>query len=142
VLKQARGEYFIWASDDDLWDTRFLKDCLHVFENDPELVMVFAGMIDIDKNGNKIKDIDPKGYMPLSRNLYERLKEHMLFYMDEGKLQLLFGLWKKSVLPNEPLFGYRPERREYYWGFDNYFVLRKDHSDLLINSDFSVGREF
>lgn len=126
IAQQARGEYFIWASDDDLWDKRFLEDCLTVFRTHPETVLVFADMVDIDKDGKEMGRIDPQQYMPLTPGLYERLKQHMMLYMDDGKLQLIFGLWKRSAVLRDPLFGpnVRDDRYPYYWGFDNYLVFR------------------
>jgi glycosyltransferase involved in cell wall biosynthesis len=124
---RARGKYFIWASDDDLWDKRFLEDCLGVFEKDPELIMVFADMVDVDRSGNVLKHLDPAKYMPLARDLYARLKEFILFYLTEdGKVQLIYGLWKKEAVLNEPMFGYREkdDRFPFYMGFDSFFTLR------------------
>ncbi len=126
IVQQSRGEYFIWASDDDLWDRQFLEDCLAAFRARPELSLVFADMVDIDKDGREFKHIDPRDYMPTANELYERLKQHMLLYMDDGKLQLIFGLWRRNAVLREPLFGphERDDRYPYYWGFDNYLVFR------------------
>jgi glycosyltransferase involved in cell wall biosynthesis len=126
ILKQARGDYFIWASDDDLWDPRFLEDCLAVFRKRPECSLVFADMVDIDKDGREFKRIPPGQYLPSAEGFYDRLKQHLLFYMDDGKLQLIFGLWRRAAVVREPLFGpnERDDRYPYYWGFDNYLVLR------------------
>jgi glycosyltransferase involved in cell wall biosynthesis len=124
ILNQARGKYFIWASDDDLWDKRFLEDCMSVHEANPDLIMVFADMVDIDKGGKTFRKYDATKYLPLEKDTYERLKRHMLMYFDDGKLQLIFGLWKREAILDDPLFGYLPDKREYYWGFDNYFVFR------------------
>jgi len=127
VFQQARGKYFIWASDDDLWDKLFLEDCIKVFNKDPELIMVFADMVDIDKERNVMRHLDPLRYMPLKRGLYARLKEYILFHLTEdGKIQLIFGLWKREAVLSEPLFGYRErdDRFPYYMGFDSLFILR------------------
>lgn len=124
ILSQARGTYFIWASDDDLWDKRFLEDCMKMYGEHPEYALVFADMVDIDKDGKEFKHLDPAKYVPSAADLYERLKQHMLFYFDDGKLQLIFGLWKREAVLRDPLFGYEPDKREYYWGFDNFLVFR------------------
>jgi len=31
VLNQSKGEYFMWAAHDDVWDSRFLETMVHVF---------------------------------------------------------------------------------------------------------------
>lgn len=127
VLSQARGKYVNWAADDDLYDKRFLEDCLELFEKDPQLIMVFTDMVDIDKNGRQFSRFDPAKYVPLARDTYERLKEFILFYHDDGKVWLYCGLWKREViLDDDPLFGLRAkdDYPPYYWGFDIYFVFR------------------
>ena len=125
VLQEAKGKYFIWATDDDLWDKRLLEDCVNVFQQNPKLVMVFPHMVDIDKDGKNIKYFNPAKYIPLSESLYERLKNFMLFYIGDGKNQLLLGLWERKAILNDPLFGLlvKNDHPPYYWGFDNYFIF-------------------
>lgn len=126
VLSQARGTYFVWASDDDIWDERFLEDCIAKYREDPELAMVFAGMVDVDRSRAVIKQLDPAKYFPFSRDLYERLKAYILFYFEDGKNQLLYGLWKREKILADPLFGYREkdDQPPFYWGFSNFFIFR------------------
>lgn len=126
VLQEARGEYFIWATDDDLWHERLLEDCVNVFRQRPELVMVFPHMVDIDKNGREIRHLHPAKYIPLEENLYKRLKAFFLFRFGDGKNQLFLGLWKREVILHDPLFGPRAKDDHFpcYWGFDNYFIFR------------------
>src|SRR5437879_5289624 len=41
VLQLARGQYFMWAAYDDLWDPDFLTRCLAVLETDPSAVLAY-----------------------------------------------------------------------------------------------------
>jgi glycosyltransferase involved in cell wall biosynthesis len=126
VLGEAKGTYFIWASDDDVWDERFLADCVEAYRQDPALTMVFAGMVDVDRSRAVIKELDPAKYMPLAKDLYGRLKAYILFYFEDGKNQLLYGLWRREDILNDPLFGYREkdDHPPFYWGFSNFFIFR------------------
>ena len=40
VLSQARGEYFMWLSDDDWLDSTYVSNCATILEGDPEHVLV------------------------------------------------------------------------------------------------------
>jgi len=42
VLKLARGEFFMWASDDDLWEPGFVSTLASVLQADPSLVLAAA----------------------------------------------------------------------------------------------------
>ena len=43
VLKQASGEFFMWAADDDEWDPDFVRQCVDAFDSD-RLVSVMPHM--------------------------------------------------------------------------------------------------
>lgn len=38
VLKQARGEYFVWAGSDDIWNSNFLEKNVNILESNKTLV--------------------------------------------------------------------------------------------------------
>ncbi|HUI06157.1 MAG TPA: glycosyltransferase family 2 protein [Verrucomicrobiae bacterium] len=52
----ARGEYFHWASYDDLWLPECLERCVEVLDRDPSVVLCHTLVRIIDENGVAIKD--------------------------------------------------------------------------------------
>jgi glycosyltransferase involved in cell wall biosynthesis len=42
VLKLARGKYFMWAADDDLWESSFLSCLVDAFNKNPNTVLSFC----------------------------------------------------------------------------------------------------
>lgn len=38
VLSMARGEYFLWAADDDAWEPNFVEKCLHALADHPTAI--------------------------------------------------------------------------------------------------------
>jgi glycosyltransferase involved in cell wall biosynthesis len=52
LVEQAKTEYFMWASDDDYWDPKFIEKNLEVLELHPEIV---ASISDIKLVGKNIK---------------------------------------------------------------------------------------
>lgn len=45
VLQQATGEYFMWAADDDWWDTRFVEAAVAVLEADCNAVACWSDVL-------------------------------------------------------------------------------------------------
>jgi glycosyltransferase involved in cell wall biosynthesis len=52
VIELARGEYFTWASHDDLWHPQFVERCVAALDRDPTVVFARANAIDIDEEGD------------------------------------------------------------------------------------------
>lgn len=116
VRAQAKGAYFMWAADDDKWAHDFLERCIAVFRKNPELAMVASGFEEFDDRGRKMS-YDPARYFPSERGLYERLRQFILFYNDDGKANLLYGLWNCDKVKGNAL-------GKLYWGIDINFVFR------------------
>lgn len=54
VVQQARGRYFKWAGDDDLYEPDFLRLCVEALETHPEAVLAHARDGIIDENGELV----------------------------------------------------------------------------------------
>lgn len=54
VFELARGEYFKWAAHDDVCAPGFIEQCVRTLEEQPDVVLAFPQMIDIDENGDPI----------------------------------------------------------------------------------------
>ncbi len=117
LLQQAKGEYFMWASDDDVWGSRFIEECVEKFNADKEIIMVFSNFANIDENGNIIKNYIPQKFFAFEKDIYRRLKKYLLFYVSEGKANLIHGLWVRKELVQVPIFGFS-------WGTDINFIFR------------------
>jgi glycosyltransferase involved in cell wall biosynthesis len=90
-LENARGEYFMWASHDDVWEPTFLEKMVNLLNADSTAVIAFCQFDNIDKCGNQTKT-----YLNLDRlcrdNVFERMR---IFIREEeyhGKPNLLHGL--------------------------------------------------
>lgn len=59
-LKIAKGDYFMWAADDDLWDEEFISSCMIAHLSNTSISIVLTACNYIDKN-NKVSghfDVD------------------------------------------------------------------------------------
>ena len=55
VTEQARGKYFKWAADDDLYEPELLRRCVEALEAHPEVVLAHAGDAIIDEQGAVVR---------------------------------------------------------------------------------------
>lgn len=54
LLGLARGEYFMWAADHDLWDARYVSCCVAALAADPEAVLAYSRTMLIDRDGRNL----------------------------------------------------------------------------------------
>jgi hypothetical protein len=58
ALGQARGPYFMWAADHDLWDRAFISRCVAALEANAEAVLAYPQSMLIDEDGNELHEMD------------------------------------------------------------------------------------
>jgi glycosyltransferase involved in cell wall biosynthesis len=58
ALGLARGPYFMWAADHDLWDPALISRCVAALEADPAAVLAYPQSLLIDENGAVIEEMD------------------------------------------------------------------------------------
>jgi hypothetical protein len=58
VLRLARGKYFMWAADHDLWDASYLSRCVAALEEDKGAVLAYARSALIDTEGRVVPEMD------------------------------------------------------------------------------------
>jgi glycosyltransferase involved in cell wall biosynthesis len=105
VFTKARGEYFKWASHDDVCAPKFVERCVEALDRDPAAVLAFPQMVDIDAEG---KPLPPPIRSKFSRA--ERAasgKPHIRFrnlIRTDSLCEEVFGLIRTDVLRKTPLF--------------------------------------
>lgn len=58
TLGQARGPYFMWAADHDMWDPTFISSCVAALETRPDAVLAYPQSLLIDEDGSTIEEMD------------------------------------------------------------------------------------
>jgi glycosyltransferase involved in cell wall biosynthesis len=130
VLEKATGEYFMWASDDDEWDPRFVQVCVDKLNTNPRYGLVFT-RYDITSPYDKKK-------VNLNHNRYLRTKHRKAVFLllDEcltHKANMSFGVWRREtinrVMQRAISCGLSEEHMGY--GFDQAFLLLTlDETDI------------
>jgi polysaccharide pyruvyl transferase WcaK-like protein/glycosyltransferase involved in cell wall biosynthesis len=133
VIEQARGEFFKWASDDDLYAPDLLRRCIEALDSRPEISLAHAWTAFIDDAGKIINPID----YALTTDVPDAVTRfRSVLYADGG--DDIYGVIRMSVLRQVAPFG------SYHWSdrtfvaelalhgpFDNvpdFLYLRRDHA--------------
>lgn len=66
-FKEAKGKYFTWSSDDNLYHKDAIKKMIDVLDNDKKIGLVYADYTHIDYNGNEGSRIyqESPEYLPI-----------------------------------------------------------------------------
>lgn len=102
VLSLARGEYFKWAADDDLYEPEFLELCVKELDQHPEAVLAYTQTVDIDSQDAFIVD------RPLNLDLSDGApSQRFSTYLAAPNACLpIFGVHRKSALAATDLLGH------------------------------------
>jgi glycosyltransferase involved in cell wall biosynthesis len=100
VLEQAQAQYFMWAAADDQWEPNYIASLVHGLEHDSDAVIAFSGYDVIFVNRNEAEVTTINGYMEdiPSKNLFDRLRNFILYPDKLGKVNMFYGLMRRDVL--------------------------------------------
>ena len=93
VLEQARGDYFMWASHDDIFAPTYIFECLNVFKNNSDCVSVCSNFNVIDLISNKITEKNS----PISRSSPSIFTRAIISVMDMHP-NMIYGLHKTEII--------------------------------------------
>jgi glycosyltransferase involved in cell wall biosynthesis len=100
VVTQARGEFFKWVSDDDLYAPDLLQRCMDALDTHPQIVLAHAWTAFIDQTGQITIAID----YPLTTNVADPVERfRSLLYTHGG--DDFYGIIRMSVLREIKPFG-------------------------------------
>ncbi len=92
-LVAGRSDFFMWASDDDLWDRGYIEWLLPPLLDKEDVVLSFSQYDDIDQEGKVIdelyRDIYPRG-----RTTYGRINS----LIRSGMYSAIYGLMKTRAI--------------------------------------------
>ncbi len=119
VLTEARGEFFMWAAHDDIWEPSFISSTLQLFKKNPDAAIAFSLFNNVDIYDNEIKKYQI-GELT-SKDLFERLLCFMSMAENKGKANIIYGLLKrKNVLA---ISGFHTGKKP-LWGADMLTVFK------------------
>ena len=125
VLDSARGDYFMWASHDDLWEKDFLKVCVENIKN-KKVDVATTVVADIDSYGRNLRELTELTKFSGKPSI-KQVARYVLQPEILGKCNLMYSVFRTSVI--KKVLEIYPQRKE--WGSDYHF-------SLTIISHFSV----
>ncbi len=102
VIELSSGEFFMLASDHDLWDKSFISKCVNVLTENPSIVLCFSKTYLIDSNGQILKIIDDER---LDTRQIDKtsLRFHKILW-EMTLCNIIYGIIKKEALKKTRLF--------------------------------------
>lgn len=97
----TEGEYFKWASHDDILEPTFIEKCLTVLENDKNVVLAYSKARKIDAAGKVIGNYDYDMRMDHNDPIF-RFKD--LILVNHFCISA-FGIYRREILKKTPLIG-------------------------------------
>ena len=94
----ATEEFFMWASDDDLWDPDFMKSNLQHLNTSPDAQMSFCAVDMINTKGSVVRELQEFSRISSTGN---RTGDIWAFLDDPeimGKANLIYGLFRTKSL--------------------------------------------
>lgn len=106
VFELASGEYFKWASHDDLCAPDYLERCVEALCRDPAVVLCYTRAQAIDEHGGLLLDFDAKPRLGSGR---ARARFFEAVCVDHPRItivpSIIFGLMRADTLGKTPLIG-------------------------------------
>jgi glycosyltransferase involved in cell wall biosynthesis len=105
TFELSRGEYFKWASHDDVLAHEYLHKCVSVLDKDPSIVLCHSRTARINERGELVGNYDHKMRID-SPNMSERFRD--LISIKYNPCWPIFGVMRSNILARTPLHGNYP----------------------------------
>ncbi|MFM7886227.1 MAG: glycosyltransferase family 2 protein, partial [Pseudanabaena sp.] len=119
LLKQAIGEYFMWAADDDEWEPEFIQICLEEFEQYTKLVV--PKMQVLYRGSNQTRNI----LLPNISKQNSR-SENIYLFLEKMTPSMFYGLHHRESLVNN--------YEDMNFDFSDCYMITK----ILLNGEIKV----
>ena len=95
LVEKAHGDFFMWAADDDWWDSDFIERCLVGLQSHKGCVAAFANCYNVDEQGKLVRSFPN---LPLGERTFKSLFSFCLQHESKGKSNPIYSLFKMQVL--------------------------------------------
>lgn len=96
VLARARGDYFMWAGDDDTWDSRFVETLVSGLDSRPQHGVALSSFRRERENGDVSETVSFDGEQNLTDMPYAKVFKKMVTH---EPIHIFFsGVWRKDIV--------------------------------------------
>jgi|CXWL01.1.fsa_nt_gi glycosyltransferase involved in cell wall biosynthesis len=100
VFELSKGEYFRWASHDDVSSIHLLERCVAVLDSKPDVVLCYGKTVLIDPDGGKISAYEDGHDLPMQ----SPAERYVTYFERAGLCNLPYGLIRSAELKRTRLF--------------------------------------
>jgi glycosyltransferase involved in cell wall biosynthesis len=93
ALSQAKGDYFMWASHDDIFAPTYISECLNAYKNNPECISVCSNFNVTDLKLNQIVE----KISPVTRTSSSIFVRAIISLLDMHP-NMIYGLHKTEII--------------------------------------------
>jgi glycosyltransferase involved in cell wall biosynthesis len=98
VFDLSAGEYFMWASYDDYWDSKYIDTCLQTLKTSKNIVLAGTICRSIDSDTNQLIFVD-KGFSTIGLNPSQRfIRYKSIIHSGSHIGGIFYGLYRKITL--------------------------------------------
>ena len=138
VLQQARGEYFMWAACDDMWESTFISDLLKILKSNHQAALSFCRFDVIDHN-EKQTHIFPTPICLTEDDLFKRLLNYIV-QEEYGKAIPIYGFTRRRTMMQAVTMHYKYSR---FWAIDKFWLFcLLSHGSLEINQSVLFHKRY
>lgn len=135
VLNEARGEFFMWAACDDVWDKYWISLlCYKLIES--MNCAVFGRLLQIDENAHPIEHPAIYNNFDFSGDYVKRRVSFFIEFEGNGKANLFYSLFRRTSLSGVDLTKYDADyivlfdllKRVRFVSVSNVFLSKRIHA--------------
>jgi len=98
VFDLSSGEYFMWASCDDYWDSKYIDTCLQTLKTSKTILLAGTICRSIDSDTNQLRFVD-KGFSTIGLNSGQSfIRYKSIIHSGNHIGGIFYGLYKKDIL--------------------------------------------
>jgi len=112
-IDKTKSQFFMFASDDDLWHPEYISEMLQPMLHDPKIILSYSQYADIDEFG---KIFNETGYKnpPNDASAFKQIKA----LIDEGKYSSIYGVMRTHAIR------WVPRMEDVSFGSDLWFMIQ------------------
>jgi glycosyltransferase involved in cell wall biosynthesis len=114
VLQKAKGDFFMWAADDDYFEADFIEICMEgVQSTGTKVALSTTAALIVNKDGSKT--LIQNDFETINLNAFERIKKTIHYcIVAEGQNVQFYGVYNKAIISEIVL----KKNWHRYWGVD------------------------
>ncbi|MBX3087595.1 MAG: glycosyltransferase family 2 protein [Cryobacterium sp.] len=94
LLEEAKGDFFMWAGDDDFWHPQFISTLLGALDDSPDAIVAYSPYLFVGEDGSPSKNFAKRAADYSAPTPYRRLAK-LMWRFDDG---FGYGLFRREQI--------------------------------------------